>query len=143
MGVSLLFLCIICPVNAGEYSETQEVTGIWITKEPGENDISMHFGTVGDNPVTGDWNNDGISIWGYIGHPTGTGISTTAKTGAYSRPSIWATGDIPVVGDWNNDGISDVGVFRPSNGNWYLDTTKTGVVIQTFHFEDRGYSGSR
>ena len=112
MGVSLLFLCIICPVNAGGIFRNSGGNWYLDFENTGENDISMHFGTMGDNPVTGDWNNDGISDMGVYRPSSGNWYLETAETGAVYRTFHFGTaGDNPVTGDWNNDGISDVGVF--------------------------------
>ena len=102
-------------------------------------DTSFHFGTSGDIPVVGDWNNDNVSDYGVFRPSNGNWYLETTKTGVVDTAfHFGTTGDIPVVGDWDGNGISDIGVFRPSNGNWYLETTKTGVVSNAFHFGTSG-----
>jgi PKD repeat protein len=139
LGVSLLLLCLVYPVNAiGIFRNTN---GNWSLdyNNAGVNDKTFHFGKLGDIPVIGDWNKDGISDVGVFRPSTGNWYLDTTKTGVVNKTfQFGKTGDIPVIGDWNGDGASDAGVFRPSNGNWYLDTTKTGVVNKTFQFGKTG-----
>ena len=111
--------------------------GNWFldTTKTGVVNKTFHFGTTGDTPIVGDWNNDGVTNVGVFRSSNGNWFLDTTKTGVVNKTfHFGTTGDIPVVGDWNNDGITDVGVFRPSNGNWFLDTTMTGVANETFHF---------
>jgi FtsP/CotA-like multicopper oxidase with cupredoxin domain len=87
------------------------------------------FGITGDAPITGDWNNDGISeigvfrngVW-YLdssGNGWWDGPVTDLK-----YPAFGITGDAPVAGNWSGDGITEIGVFR--NGAWYLDYNGNG-----------------
>jgi hypothetical protein len=102
-------------------------------------DKTVHFGTTGDLPVTGDWNNDSSSDIGVFRPSNGNWYLDYNNNGVTDKSFHFGTkGDIPVVADWNGDGTTDVGVFRPSNGNWYLDTTMTSVVNKTFHFGTTG-----
>ncbi len=139
LGVLLLFFGLIYPVSAvGIFRNTN---GNWNLdfNNSGQIDKSFYFGTKGDAPVTGDWNNDGSSDVGVFRPSTGNWILETTKTGVvYKRFTFGMKGDAPVTGDWNNDGSSDVGVFRPSTGNWILETTKTGVVYKRFTFGMKG-----
>jgi glucose/arabinose dehydrogenase/PKD repeat protein len=86
------------------------------TTGPYESKIS--YGTVGDTPVVGDWNGDGVDtvgtfkdgVWHLRNSNTTGPDELTARLGL--------RGDIPVVGDWNGDGVDTIGVFRA--GVWYL-----------------------
>ena len=96
-------------------------------------DTSYNFGITGDIPVTGDWNNDGISEIGVFRNSThlfyldynGNGVWNGGVTDRQYNFGI--TGDIPISGDWNNDGISEIGVFRPSTHLFYLDYNGNGA----------------
>jgi hypothetical protein len=87
------------------------------------------FGTTGDIPVAGDWNNDGIAEIGvfrngawfldYSGNGWWDGPVTDRKYSAFGT-----TGDVPVAGNWSGDGKTEIGVFR--NGAWYLDYNGNG-----------------
>jgi hypothetical protein len=89
-------------------------------------DLSVPFGAVGDTPITGDWNGDGVDEIGvyrssirlfyldvdgaYVWNPA---IDVTAPFGA--------VGDTPIIGDWNGDGVDEIGVYRSSIRRFYLD----------------------
>jgi hypothetical protein len=85
------------------------------------------FGTSDDLPVTGDWNNDGITDIGVFRPSTGEWLLDLNANHRWDgkkvdgRYAFGASDDLPVTGDWNNDGITDIGVFRPSTGEWLLD----------------------
>jgi hypothetical protein len=86
-------------------------------------DSSTKFGIEGDIPVTGDWNNDGITDVGVF-RENGTWYLDLNNNHLWDAGDITfrfgIAGDIPVTGDWNNDGTTDVGVFR-DNGYWFID----------------------
>ena len=85
-------------------------------------DHVFRFGTDADYPVTGDWNNDGITNIGLFrdGHWSldmdGDGRYTEADAGF----DFGDQGDLPVTGDWSGDGHVQYGLFR--NGTFILDT---------------------
>jgi len=96
-------------------------------------DRQYNFGISGDIPVSGDWNNDGISEIGVFRPSThlfyldynGNGVWNGGVTDRQYNFGI--TGDMPISGDWNDDGISEIGVFRPSTHLFYLDFNGNGV----------------
>ena len=96
-------------------------------------DRSYNFGITGDIPITGDWNDDGISEIGVFRPSThlfyldynGNGVWNGASVDRQYNFGI--TGDIPITGDWNDDGISEIGVFRPSTHLFYLDYNGNGA----------------
>jgi hypothetical protein len=86
---------------------------------------------LGDIPVTGDWNGDGITetgifrggTWYFDRNNNGAWDGTpTDKTFSWGRQR----GDIPITGDWNGDGITETGVLRPGTG-FYLDMNNNGA----------------
>ena len=85
------------------------------------------FGTSGDLPVTGDWNNDGFTEIGVFRPSTGDWFLDLSSNDRWDSRSVdgcytfGIRGDLPVTGDWNNDGFTEIGVFRPSAGIWFLD----------------------
>jgi hypothetical protein len=96
------------------------------------NDGCYFFGTTGDIPIAGDWNNDGVTEIGVFRPSTGmwyldqNGNDAWSGCGTDSCIHFGMSGDLPVAGDWNNGGPGKVGVFRPSTGMWYLDYNSNG-----------------
>ena len=82
----------------------------------------FQWGNNGDQPVAGDWNNDGVRTIGLFRPSSGDWFLTNNPDFAGGAADIvqryGSPGDVPVVGDWNNDGFDTLGVYR--NGNWYL-----------------------
>ena len=112
-------------------------------------DRQYTFGSAGDLPVTGDWNNNGISEIGVYRPSTRTFYLDINGNGVWNGAStdrqytIGATGDKPVSGDWNNDGITEIGVFRPSTHSFYLDYSGNGswngaVTDRQYNFGSTG-----
>jgi len=108
-------------------------------------DRAYNFGITGDIPVSGDWNNDGISEIGVFRPSTHSFYLDYNGNGVWNGEifdrayNFGITGDIPVSGDWNNDRISEIGVFRPSTHSFYLDYNGNGawngaVVDRAYNF---------
>jgi len=104
--------------------------GVW---DGAVTDRAYNFGTTGDIPASGDWNNDGKSEIGVYRPSTHTFYLDYNGNGVWDGAVIdraynfGTTGDIPVSGDWNNDGKSEIGVYRPSAHTFYLDYNGNGV----------------
>ena len=99
-------------------------------------DHVFRFGSMGDLPVTGDWNGDGIHTIGIFrdGHwfldTNGDGIWTESdEERFFGRP-----GDLPVVGDFNGDGIDEIGIHR--DGRFYADFNGNGDLDVDEMIED-------
>jgi hypothetical protein len=83
------------PSNGNWYLETTK-TGV-VNK-------TFHFGTTGDIPVVGDWNNDGTTNVGVFRPSNGNWYLETTKTGVVNVTfHFGTTGDSPVVGKWFED----------------------------------------
>lgn len=96
--------------------------------------ISFDYGTMGELPVTGDWNGDGVRTHGTVRNSrfgrygdgvlwwrlrNNTGGGEPSSIFSYGRP-----GDIPITGDWNGNGQDTVGVIT---GNvWKLRNANSG-----------------
>jgi hypothetical protein len=92
----------------------------------GPADYSFLFGDLGDKPVVGDWDNDGIDEIGL--HREATGFfyyRDTLTTGVADGQFFFGDpGDRFVAGDWGIvDGTDSPAVFRPSNTTFYFRHT--------------------
>jgi hypothetical protein len=102
-------------------------------------DHVFRFGTRGDQPVSGDFNGDGVSTLGIF--QDGRWVLDINGDGQLDRTSdgyaqFGQTGDIAIVGDFNGDGIDEIAVVRgdcvivDSNANRRLDATDRVFEIQ-------------
>jgi Tol biopolymer transport system component len=94
----------------------------------GAADYSFLFGNVGDKPVVGDWDGDGIDETGLHRETTGFFYyRNTLTTGVADGQLFFGDpGDRFVAGDWGVvDGIDTPGMFRPSNSTFYFRHTLT------------------
>ena len=112
-------------------------------------DRQYNFGTTGDIPVSGDWNNDERTEAGVYRPSTHSFYLDYNGNGAWNGAVIdrqydfGTTGDIPVSGDWDHDGYSKIGVFRPSTHIFYLDYSGNGawngaLIDRAFNFGING-----
>jgi hypothetical protein len=96
-------------------------------------DRAFNFGLTGDVPVSGDWNNDGLTEIGVFRPSTHMFYLDYNGNGAWNGAvtdrqfNFGLTGDVPVSGDWDNDGFTEIGVFRPSTHMFYLDYNGNGT----------------
>jgi hypothetical protein len=108
----------------GTFDPVNTVFGLRNTLNAGAADIVVDRGVVGDVPVAGDLNGDGIDtvstfnngFWRIANFNVlaggGYGVGLTANFGL--------PGDLPVTGDWDGDGIESLGTYRPSTGEFFL-----------------------
>jgi hypothetical protein len=94
----------------------------------GAAEYSFLFGNMGDKPVVGDWDGDGIDEIGL--HRESTGLfywRNTLDTGNADGTIFFGDpGDRFVAGDWGIvDGKDTPGLFRPSNTTFYFRHTLT------------------
>jgi len=85
-------------------------------------DHVFHYGAAGDQPVSGDWNGDGINTVAVF--RDGQWNIDTDGNGRFTRNDVTALygerGDMPVVGDFDGDGVDEIGIYR--NGTWIVDS---------------------
>ncbi|WFE35293.1 hypothetical protein [Micromonospora sp. WMMD975] len=94
-------------------------------------EFKFGHGPSGDQPVAGDWNNDGTDTPGVFRPSNSTwyltnGTTTTDHQFIYGHGG---SGDIPVTGDWNNDNTDTPGVRRPDNNTVYLRNTNSAGPV--------------
>ncbi|WP_425400228.1 SdrD B-like domain-containing protein [Aeoliella sp.] len=79
------------------------------------------YGTVDDQPVTGDWNGDGIATIGvFRGGVWQLDVDGDGRFTDADHTVAFGGNGTPVVGDWNGDGIDDLAVY--AGGQWTLDS---------------------
>jgi len=100
-------------------------------------DTAITYGIPGDEPITGDWDGDGIDTIGV--YRDGVFYLRNANTSGFADLVVpfGVPGDVPVAGDWDGDGIDTIGVYR--KGVFFLrNSNAAGAADLTFAF---GLSG--
>ena len=104
LAVTFLFVCLLSPVSA--VVVFRNTTGTWNLdyNNTGLTDKTFRFGTTGDIPIIGDWNNDDKDEIGVIRN-NNTWILDASGNGAFGDDDFYysfgKTGDFPVNGFWN------------------------------------------
>jgi hypothetical protein len=106
-------------------------------------DLSFSLGQLGDTPLVGDWNGDGIETVGVFQKGSATFILSNDFNGTNDVPpfTFGQLGSLPLSGDWNGDGIDTIGVFNPNTGVMALNNTNTsgtGIGDLVFNFGQNG-----
>jgi hypothetical protein len=105
----------------------------------GPADLAFPYGSPGDKPVFGDWDEDGDDTIGV--RRNGDFYLSNSNSGGVPQIifSFGNPGDLPVAGDWNGDGVDSIGVYRPTTGDFYLRDQNTGGPSQySFSFGNSG-----
>ena len=119
--------------SPGKFLMDANGNGVWDGTASGDKKII--FGTIGDIPLAGDWNGDGIDDFGifrpsearFLLDANGNGVWDDVAGGDKDFQFGRRDSDIPLVGDWNGDGIDDIGVYRPSRTRFLLDLNSNSV----------------
>jgi len=106
--------------------------GVWDGSSTDKVILNFGQGLPNAIPVTGDWDNSGVTKIGVFSN--GTWYLDMNGNGVWDGPNVdklipnfgqGLPNAIPVTGDWNGTGVTKIGVF--SNGTWYLDVNGNGV----------------
>jgi hypothetical protein len=106
--------------------------------EEGLPELVIEFGQLGDIPVVGDWDGDGVATIGVVRGNTWMLRNTNAAGPADIEFTFGEPGDTPLVGDWNGDGVDSPGMVRgerfllrntPAGGAAEIDITVTGAGV--------------
>lgn len=106
-------------------------------------DLSFSFGQIGDIPLAGDWNGDGLDTPGVFRPAGALFILSNSFLGTTDiTPFVFGLAkSLALAGDWDGDGVSTVGVFNPTTGVMSLNNTNTsgnGVGDLVFNFGQNG-----
>ncbi len=100
------------------------------------------YGAIGDKPIVGDWNGDGVTTIGvYRPSDTTFRLRNTNNSGLADYAAFTITGglstDIPIAGNWTNSPTgAGVGLFTPSTRTFKLKNTKaSGAPDFSFVFD--------
>jgi hypothetical protein len=126
-------------------SQSQSYWLLHNSNAAGQPELQFPYGGLGDVPVVGDWDGDGITTIGVYrppfspSNPTNEAHWLLRNSNSQGQPDILefgygASGDLPVVGDWDGDGKTTIGVYRPPHttyndsdeGQWLLRNSNNG-----------------
>ena len=81
------------PNNGALYLKNTNATGFA--------DIQINYGLPGDQPITGDWNNDGVDTIGIYRNGTFYLRNTNTIGFADLVFALGINGDMPIAGNWD------------------------------------------
>ncbi len=89
----------------------------------------FQWGTNGDIPLAGDFDNDKIDELVVFRPSEGNWYIYNFARNSFEIFHWGAGGDIPIVRDFDGDRRADIAVYRPSNGTWYIYASLEDNVI--------------
>ncbi len=105
-------------------------TGNWHILFAGQGSAATHqWGWAGVDPVSGDYDGDGISDLAVFDQNTGRWFIRKVTGEILGWSIFWGwPGVTPVPGDYNGDGTNDLAVFDQNTGRWFIRKI-TGEIL--------------
>jgi hypothetical protein len=101
----------------GDWSSAE---ALWLGGDATVKRFNWGLGTLGDEPVIGDWDGDGRSDYAVYRQTNGAWYIYRSLSSIPLIFQFGITGDRPVPADYDSDGLTDAAVFRQSTGDWYI-----------------------
>ena len=91
----------------------------FILRRTGTTPLRVAFGLNTDEPVSGDWNGDGLTDIG-VRRPGWKAFLLRNADGTSTQVNLGRVQDVGVTGDWDGNGSTEVGVWNPGTRVWTL-----------------------
>jgi parallel beta-helix repeat protein len=141
VAAAVLVVVQVSPVSAGGGDSVVLVDGggrfdVWVDPVPGSGVGRVVFGDVGDVPLMGDWDCDGVDSPGVFRASTGhVFVRNSVSSGTADRVFAFGVpGDVPLAGDFDGDGCDSVSLYRPSTGRVYVSNALVGGAAEYSFF---------
>jgi glucose/arabinose dehydrogenase len=105
----------------------------WISLRTSGGTQTRQFGSpVGDIPIRGDFDGDGISDLAVYRPSTAQWFILSSTGGgrgiSFGQPNV----DVPLPADFDGDGKTDIAVYRPPTGEWFILQSSAGPRYRQF-----------
>lgn len=94
----------------------------FILRRTGTTPLRVAFGLNTDEPVSGDWNGDGLTDIG-VRRPGWKAFLLRNADGTSTQVTLGRVQDVGVTGDWDGNGSTELGVWNPATRVWTLRAT--------------------
>ena len=98
--------------------------------------LTSQFGSLGDLPVTGDWDGNKKDTIGVF--HGGVFLLTNDLSEPNGSSTFGVLGDLPLAGDWTGIGLHQLGLFHPSTATMTLETKPGRGADLSFTFGSAG-----
>lgn len=103
----------------------------------GQADLTIQWGMIGDKPLTGDFDGDGIDELVVFRPSEGNWYIYNYVRANYQALHWGVNGDIPMAKDFDGDRKANVAVYRPSDGTWYIySSLEQSLIARRFGLSD-------
>jgi Peptidase family M23 len=94
----------------------------FILRRTGTTPLRVRYGVSTDQPVSGDWNGDGLGDVG-VRRPGWKAFLLRNADGTTTQVTFGKVTDVGVTGDWDGNGTTEVGVWSPATRVFTLRNT--------------------